>query len=107
MFSNNMMNTVLSIEAVQFQELTHGLIDAKTAQLILLAIGLNDQEVNLLAQGIAARSAGASWDELRGVVHLMFLLRGLPGSQAGEEFLRSLFEHESRDKLASAMASYG
>ena len=48
-----------------------------------------------------------SWDELRGVVHLVFLLHGLPGANRGEEFLTALAEREREDRVAGAVAAYG
>jgi hypothetical protein len=55
----------------------------------------------------ASLHAGVSWDELRGMVHLMFLLHGRPGAQRAEEFLSALADREREDRVAGAVAAYG
>lgn len=94
-------------EQMRLRELTPCSIQAKPAHLMLLAMLLNGHGAAAVVQGIAARRAGASWDELRGVVHLVFLLHGLPGANRGEEFLTALAEREREDRVAGAVAAYG
>ena len=43
---------------------------------------------------IAARRAGASWEELHAVVGLAYLFRGMPAANLGAEVLRKLAEAE-------------
>ena len=81
--------------------------DARTAQLILLAMMLMDHGAAAGAQGIAARRAGASWDDLRAVVSLAFLLHGLPAANRGDELLTAIAEWEHNDRIAGAVAAYG
>ena len=94
-------------EQMRIRELTPASTQTKTVHLMLLAMLLNEHGTNAVAQGIAARRAGASWDELRGVVRLVFLLHGLPGANRGEEFLTALAERECEDRVAGAVAAYG
>ena len=94
-------------EQMRLREWTPGSIQAKTAHLMLLAMLLNGYGATAVAQGAAARRVGASWDELRGVVQLVFLLHGLPGANRGEEFLAALAERERGDRVAGAVAAYG
>jgi 4-carboxymuconolactone decarboxylase len=94
-------------EQMRLRELTPCSIQGKTAHLMLLAMLRNEQGAAAVVQGAAARRAGASWDELRGVVHLVFLLHGLPEANRGEEFLTALAERERDDRVAGAVAAYG
>ena len=68
---------------------------------------LNEHGAAAVVQGIAARRVGATWDELRGVVHLVSMLHGLPGANRGDEFLTALAEREREDRIAGAVAAYG
>jgi 4-carboxymuconolactone decarboxylase len=94
-------------EQMRLRELAPGSIQAKTAHLILLAMLLSEHGAAAVVQGIAARRAGASWDELRGVVRLVFLLYGLSGASRSDEFLTALAEREREDRVAGAVAAYG
>ena len=94
-------------EQMRLRELTPCSIQAKTAHLMLLAMLLKEHEATAAAQGVAARRAGASWDELRGVVRLVFLLHGLPGANRGDEFLTALAEREREVRIVGAVAAYG
>jgi hypothetical protein len=58
-------------------------------------------------QGLAARRAGASWDELRAVADMAFLLHGLPAVNRGDELLAALAEREREDRIAGIVAAYG
>jgi 4-carboxymuconolactone decarboxylase len=49
---------------------------------------------------IAARRAGASWEELQGVINLCFLFRGLPAANRGAEILANLAKREAEAKAA-------
>jgi hypothetical protein len=94
-------------EQMRLCDLTPCSIQSKTAHLMLLAILLTEHGAIAVVQGVAARRAGASWDELRGVAHLIFLLHGLSGAQRGEAFLSALAEREREDRVAGAVAAYG
>jgi alkylhydroperoxidase/carboxymuconolactone decarboxylase family protein YurZ len=94
-------------EQVRLRELLPSALSAKDAHLILLAMLLKEHGANAVVQGVAARRAGASWEELRGVVRLAFLLHGLAGANRGDEFMTALAEHEREDRIAGAVAAYG
>ena len=61
--------------------------DTKTAQLMLFGMLLMDMSDAAQLHAIAARRAGASYEELQAVVSLCFLFRGLPAANRGAEVL--------------------
>ncbi|MBO8140727.1 MAG: carboxymuconolactone decarboxylase family protein [Firmicutes bacterium] len=67
--------------------------DVKTAQLMLFGMLLMTLADAARLHAIAARRAGASWEELAAVVGLAYLFRGLPAANMG-----SLIIKEIRDK---------
>ena len=81
-------------EAVRTRAMYPACFDVKTAQLMLFGIllGLMGDAARLHA--IAARRAGASWEELHAVVGLAYLFRGLPAANLGAEILLKLAEAE-------------
>lgn len=68
--------------------------DTKTAQLMLFAILLALLSDAARLHAIAARRAGASWDELNAVVGLCFLFRGLPAANLGSQVLQEINKSE-------------
>lgn len=68
--------------------------DTKTAQLMLFGILLALMGDAARLHAIAARRAGASWEELHAVVGLAYLFRGLPAANLGAEILLKLAEAE-------------
>jgi len=78
---------------------THGMypkcFDVKTAQLMLFGMLLMDGSDASVLHGIAARRAGASWEELQAVVNLCFLFRGLSAANRGAEQLAKIAEREA------------
>jgi len=68
--------------------------DVKTAQLMLFGMLLMDMSDAAQLHAIAARRAGASWEEMQAVVSLCFLFRGLPAANRGAEILASLAKRE-------------
>jgi 4-carboxymuconolactone decarboxylase len=69
--------------------------DVKTAQLMLFGILLALMGDAARLHAIAARRAGASWEELSAVVNLTFLFRGLPAANLGAEILQKIAADES------------
>ena len=69
--------------------------DVKTAQLMLFGMLLMDLSDAAQLHAIAARRAGASWEELQAVISLCFLFRGLPASNRGAEILANLAKRET------------
>lgn len=71
--------------------------DQKTVQLMLFGMLLMDMNDAATVHGVAARRAGASWQELQAVTSLCFLFRGLPAANRGADILAELArrEHEA------------
>ena len=72
-----------------------GCFDVKTAQLMLFGMLLMDMSDASQLHAIAARRAGASWEELQAVISLCFLFRGLPAANRGAEILANLAKREA------------
>jgi len=68
--------------------------DVKTSQLMLFGIllGLLSDATRLHA--IAARRAGATWEEMSAVVNLAFLFRGLPAANLGAQIIQEIAKGE-------------
>jgi alkylhydroperoxidase/carboxymuconolactone decarboxylase family protein YurZ len=69
--------------------------DVKTAQLMLFGMLLMDLNDAAPLHAIAARRAGASWEELQAVISLCFLFRGLSAANQGAEILANLAKREA------------
>ena len=74
--------------------------DVKTAQLMLFGMLLMDMSDAAQLHGIAARRAGASWEEMQAVINLCFLFRGLPAANRGAEILANIAKREAEAKPA-------
>jgi alkylhydroperoxidase/carboxymuconolactone decarboxylase family protein YurZ len=72
--------------------------DVKTAQLMLFGMLLMTLADATRLHAIAARRAGATWEELSAVVNLAFLFRGLPAANLGAQIIQELAENESKGK---------
>ncbi len=62
---------------------------------MLFGMLLMDMSDAAQLHGIAARKAGASWQEMQAVISLCFLFRGLPAANRGAEILANLARRES------------
>jgi 4-carboxymuconolactone decarboxylase len=88
--------------AMQEQVRKHAMYPAcfnvKTSQLMLFGIllGLLSDATRLHA--IAARRAGATWEELSAVVGLAFLFRGLPAANLGAQIIQEIAASESDER---------
>jgi len=84
---------------LQEQIRAHGMypkcFDVKTAQLMLFGMLLMDLNDAATLHGIAARRAGASWEELQAVINLCFLFRGLSAANRGAEILANIAKREA------------
>lgn len=69
--------------------------DVKTAQLMLFGMLLMDMSDAAQLHAIAARRAGASWEEMQAVISLCFLFRGLPAANRGAEILANVAKREA------------
>jgi len=80
--------------------------DVKTSQLMLFGMLLMDMNDAAPLHGIAARRAGASWEEMQAVVSLAFLFRGLSAANRGAELLANIAKREAENE-ATAKSSTG
>ena len=76
--------------------------DVKTSQLMLFGMLLMDLNDAATLHGIAARRAGASWEELQAVINLCFLFRGLSAANRGAEILANIAKREEDAKAAGS-----
>ncbi|HTK01480.1 MAG TPA: carboxymuconolactone decarboxylase family protein [Bordetella sp.] len=70
--------------------------DTKTAQLMIfgmLVVELSDAAV---IHGIAARRAGATWEEMQAVVSMAYIFRGVSAANRGAEMLARIAEREAQ-----------
>jgi 4-carboxymuconolactone decarboxylase len=79
-------------EAARLRAMYPACFDVKTSQLMLFGILLALMSDAARLHAIAARRAGASWEELSAVVGLAYLFRGLPAANLGAEILQKLAE---------------
>ena len=76
--------------------------DTKTVQLMLFGMLLMDLSDATQLHAIAARRAGASWEELQAVVSLCFLFSGLSAANRGAEILANLAKRETEAGVRAA-----
>ena len=69
--------------------------DEKTKQLMIFGIMLGQLNDAARIHAIAARRAGASWDELHAVIGLCYTFRGVPAANRGAEMLAEVAMHEA------------
>ena len=72
--------------------------DTKTSQLMLFGMLLMDLNDAATLHAIASRKAGASWEELQGVINLCFLFRGLSAANRGAEILANIAKREQESR---------
>jgi 4-carboxymuconolactone decarboxylase len=70
--------------------------DVKTAQLMLFGMLLMNLQDAAKLHAIAARRAGATWEELAAVVGLAFLFRGLSAANYGSQILMEIAQAEAQ-----------
>jgi 4-carboxymuconolactone decarboxylase len=81
-------------EAIRKHAMYPKCFDTKTAQLMLFGMLLMTLADATRLHAIAARRAGASWEELSAVVGLAFLFRGLPAANLGAQIIQGIAEAE-------------
>ena len=72
--------------------------DVKTAQLMLFGMLLVLLSDATRLHAIAARRAGATWEEMSAVVNLAFLFRGLPAANLGAQIIQEIARSESNEQ---------
>ena len=70
--------------------------DVKTAQLMLFGMLLMTLADATRLHAIAARRAGATWEEMSAVVNLAFLFRGLPAANLGAQIIQEIADAEAK-----------
>lgn len=81
-----------------------GCFDQKTVQLLLFGMLLMDLSDAAQMHALAARRAGASWEEMQAVVNLCYLFRGLSAANRGAELLANLAQSEQQAERQAAPA---
>jgi AhpD family alkylhydroperoxidase len=71
-------------------------LDQKTVQLILFAVLAVNVRDAAKVHGLAARRAGASWEELQATLNLAYLFGGLSVANVGAHILEEIAELEQR-----------
>jgi len=70
--------------------------DVKTSQLMLFGMLLVQLADATRLHAIAARRAGATWEELNAVVGLAFLFRGLSAANLGAQIIQEIAANEQQ-----------
>ena len=73
-------------------------LDQKTVQLVLFGILHAKLSDAAPLHGLAARRAGASWEELQAVVDLAFLFTGFSAANRGPQVLQDIADLEGRSE---------
>ncbi|VCU68893.1 hypothetical protein PIGHUM_00952 [Pigmentiphaga humi] len=89
--------TLAMQEAIREWAMYPSCFDVKTVQLMLFGMLLIELSDAALLHGIAARRAGASWEEMQAVVNLTYLFRGLSAANRGAELLANIAEREAKE----------
>ncbi len=76
--------------------------DVKTSQLMLFGMLLINLQDAAKLHAIAARRAGATWEELAAVVGLAFLFRGLSAANYGSQILMEIAQAEAQQAEPTA-----
>ena len=91
---------LIAQEEVRRQAMYPEALDQKTVQLILFAVlAVNVRDAAKL-HGLAARRAGASWEELQATLNLAFLFGGLSVSNVGAHVLEEIAELEAKGEYS-------
>jgi alkylhydroperoxidase/carboxymuconolactone decarboxylase family protein YurZ len=85
-------------EAVRKHAMYPDCFDVKTAQLMLFGMLLMMLSDATRLHAIAARRAGATWEEMSGVVSLAFLFRGLPAANLGAQIIQEIAAGEQIER---------
>lgn len=89
-------------EEVRAHAMNPACFDTKTAQLMIfgmLVVELSDAAV---IHGIAARRAGATWEEMQAVVSMAYIFRGVSAANRGAEILARIAEREAQAAAGTA-----
>jgi 4-carboxymuconolactone decarboxylase len=87
-------------ERVRAHAMYPACMDQKTVQIILFAILVNQKSDAAVIHGLAARRAGASWEEMQAAVNLAYLFGGASCANRGAEFLAAVRRREDETEPA-------
>jgi len=82
-------------EKARTHAMYHKCFDQKTVQLMIFGMLLMDMNDAATTHGVAARRAGASWEELQAMISMCYLFRGLPAANRGADILAELVKREN------------
>jgi 4-carboxymuconolactone decarboxylase len=82
-------------EEIRKQGMYPEVFEVKTVQLMLFGMLLLSLRDAARIHGIAARRAGATWEEMQAVVNLAYLYGGLSAANIGAQFLQEIAEMEA------------
>ena len=88
-------------EEVRKQGMYPDVFDVKTVQLMLFGMLLLSLRDAARIHGIAARRAGATWEEMQAVVNLAYLYGGLSAANIGAQFLQQIAEMEDEQETGA------
>jgi len=89
-------------EAIRTHAMNPTCLDQKTVQLMLFGMLLMDLSDAAHTHALAARRAGASWEEMQAVISLCYLFRGLSAANRGAEVMAQLAQREHDTALTGA-----
>src|SRR5919202_5896531 len=85
-------------EEIRKQGMFPEVFDVKTVQLMLFGMLLLSMRDATRIHGIAARRAGATWEEMQAIVNLAYLYGGLSAADIGAQFLQQIAEMEAEQE---------
>ncbi len=88
-------------EQVREHAMYPDVFDVKTAQLMLFGMLLITLRDAARLHGIAARRAGATWEEMQAVVNLAYLFGGLSVANRGAQFIQEIAEMEAEQQAGA------
>jgi 4-carboxymuconolactone decarboxylase len=83
-------------ESIRAHAFSTPCFDEKTTQLMVFGIMLGQLNDAAKIHAVAARRAGATWEELHAVIGLCFTFRGMPAANRGTEMLAEVAMQEAR-----------
>src|ERR671933_275226 len=88
-------------EEIRKQGMYPDVFDVKTVQLMLFGMLLLSLRDAARIHGIAARRAGASWEEMQAVVNLAYLYGGLSAANIGAQYMKQIAEMEAEQEAGA------
>ena len=92
-------------ESIRSHAMNPACFDTRTVQLMLFGMLLMTLSDAARLHGIAAYRAGATFEELSGVVGLAFLFRGLPAANLGAQVIQEIAEKHAPNPPAKEKAN--